>query len=682
MPAIPGMNNEASPIAQRRGFVCTEARNIEFHPPGAASRRRGFQNYTASSAGGAIYNLFLYDRDDGGDRTLTLVGRKVDGTDASLVYKEIYNGSSETVSGAWATMSTPGVGWTTTEDTGRFFARDEYLYFADGTTVRGYEQPTSEFTIGLDQPTGKLAYGLNQDATKSRIEPGWYGWTLCAYHLGRNVRSRPADFTIPSTTFYGDATAITTYNAMGFVPWGHSMRLSWPSGAVTLDADRTHTELYRVHPFHSTGPLTTRSPARRWDDVRLVNRLVKASTYHEDRSNDGELQSRLRYAGTATPAWETACQHGEHWWFVQSSEPYRLYRSERDAPENVAQAFEANGHTTYPYLMTESGQYGHTGEGYTTIPHEAGPVKQPLSLGGNLLVLCANQTWVIIGSDWANYRRVCVDEGIGCVAAASAITTPYGAMWMSQEGLVWMPPTGRPHVVSEGFLDFDDSDSPVRLSRTNLHKCCAAYDPDRHVAEFAVPSYGSTGNDLVIALHLDQSTWQKPVWSYHVPNLGTGRHITAMTTVRLPHKPGFIVYATDSGGYTFYRTGAQDNDTSADQDVTWRVRGWLGADESRTLKGQVAVRMMPKCDYEATVAGSLWQRQTIEPPDTSSSTPTDTFSLSLSASKANPCYVNAGADPFLYVSMSETSSTPFEIHEFGFFGQEHKAPPLGGKQLG
>ena len=686
---VSGMSNSLTPVG-RDGLLYTDLRDLEAHPRGALASRRGFQPYTSTVVtDGNVYDLAVFDRYSGSTRKIDLVARVVVGSTARLYHSNIFNGTAESTGNAWATMSTTA--WTTNAAAGQFAQRNEYLYYSDRSAQRGYNQPSTPFPLGLTTPTGTLAYGLKWSSggtwEPTRQEPGYYDWTVVGYHLGRNVRSAPLGFAtsaskIPIT---GQSTQVTAfYSIVGVTSFKIAPTIRLATGStkvVTLDSKATHWELYRRHPMD----LYVR-PARRIDDVRLVSRQSTASTNKNDRLNDLELGDRLTYAGSTPPAWRAACPHGDRWLYISAAEPWKIYFSEPDAPENVAQEITVDNHQIKPFLMAERGDLGNTGEGWLRVPAEAGPIQALVPLGEMTLVLCANQTWAFGGTSPTNFGMAVLDEAVGCVSPKSAVSTPFGAFWWSQHGLVWAGRGGGVRVLTDGVLDFDGAGSAVRLQRNLLDKTCAAYDGYRQQALFALPRYGSSGNDMVLVLDLGTSHLpEKPFFTWHLPTLASGEYVQSMTAVSLPTRTPFVAFGTNKG-----RVLNQDdakftdhNATSSTVNVRPRIRGWFGCANSRTSKTNLSLRVSPEVAFPLSISSSVWSRKTsVAPPATA--TPDSAATIACSATLYGGQNVGVSANPFAFFSLSYAASSQVVIHELAAWGIESPDFPRAdsGKRLG
>lgn len=653
-----GMKFRASPTTSV-GFAPTEILNMEPHPRGTWSRRRGLTPYLSGAAPGTIYDLAVYDHYTGSTRYVDLVARCVQGASSVGLYKNrVYDGSAESTGGAWAQMGS-STDWSASDDGGAWAFRRKYAYYSDGAKTIGYDD-ASTFDIGLTTPSGTIEYAFmfNEASTRRecRQEPGWYEWTYGAYEEDRNVHSLPMAFQSPSTVrIAGSAGSVTTYHSLGGILHLRIMaRIG--SASVTFDPKATHYELYRRHPM-----TLMFKPARRLDDVRMVTRQATTVSTYVDIYNDGELGDKMTYAGSTPPPWRTVCECEQRWWYAGSSNIGRAYFSEMDSPENVAQEITFENHEIKPFLMVESAQRGYTGEAWVPVQANAGAILQALPFNGNALLLCENAVWLQTGTAPSQFRTHPIDTTIGAVSRKGGVVTPYGALWLSQQGIAWMRPNERPRIVSEDYLDFDDADSPTRLARAYLYLAVSCYDPTRKQALFAVAAHGSTGNDLVLCMDMELSTLQNPVFFYWKPTLATGEFVTALAAVPMPTDRHRIV-ATTNKKRTLYLAGSADHDGTSAKAIGWALRGWVGARRPHTRKGRLAIGMTHNAGYSVPVAASAWSRETMTaatPGEAADATATVTCSTNAFSHQE----LGIAGNPFAYVAFSESTAQPLELHD-------------------
>jgi len=657
------MDNLGSPT-RWRGFSVRYAKNVELYPPGTTSRRRGFHPYAVTTTGGTLYDVAAWERYSGSDVIVDLVARVVEDGAGTLRRLPVYNGAL-VQSSRWQTFSTTA--WTSGVAGGAFFSRNGYLYYSDGVYKRGFAGPSTPFRLGLDAPTGTTHIALDVNAA-ARAEPGLYDWAWAGYHVGRNVHSPLSGFdysVVPAS-----ASQIQTYYSMGGFPalGGGSIRVT--NSSVTFDDKETHRELYRRHPLTSTG-----HPARRLDDVRLVARLTSESSFL-DRLNDTELGPRFTYCASTPRPWTAVAERATRYYYNDPSEPWKLWFSEPDSPENLAQELVASGQVVRPFLTTQSGEYGFTGEGWVRVPASAGKLLAPVTIEGATLLLCANETWMQTGNSPANFHTFCVSKTIGCVSGKAWASTPRGVLWLAPSGIAWLPPGGRPHEASADLLDFD-AVSDIKLNRTLLHLACAAYDPATDTVEFAVPSASAQGNDLVVCINLTRSTLDSASCFYHAPGFAApGEMITGMTTLAVPSYAPMVLYVTNKSR-TYRRAAGTFYDLQGGTPipVTWQLTGWwLRQRASPAQQTDLCIGLMPKCNYPAFVAASLWNCPTLTPP-ASGKAPDDHGTLVCTATRYGVLDAALSGYPYVYAVLRETASSPFEIHALSALSDEN--PDLG-----
>ena len=662
-----GMQYGASPTTAS-GFVPTELKDLEPWPPGAYSRRRGVVPYLKQTAPGTVYDMDVWDRYDGGTRYVDLVARCGNG---HIVANRVYDGSVEATSNAWTTMSSAD--WNLTEDGGAWAFRKAYAYYSDGDQHLGFSDTASTFPMGLTAPAGTLEYALKVSVVggtlyESRIEPGWYDWLVTGYNPDRNARSVPMQPQTPSTLTVGStAQSAQTYYTLGYVP-NLQCQMRIGVGSVTLDSAATRWELWRRHTYDAYY-----RPTGKLDVVLQVTREATATSTFSDKYHDGELGPRLLFAGSTPAPWTTVSEAADRWWFNDPDNVERLYWSEPDAPENVAQILDFDDRDLQPFLQAESNLRGYVGEAYVRTAARAGAILQTFPVGNDTLLLCENQTWIRTGSAPMNFDTQPVDTSIGTVGRQAGIATPYGVVWRSQQGIVWMQSLAhrrvQPAVVSQGWLDFDDADSPTRLARDKASLTCVTYDPEHGQVLFAVTAYGSTGNDLVLCLDVARSTPDRPRFTYWKPSLAADETITSMTCLPLAVNRHRVLVGTNKKRVV-YLDGAKDDigstASASEQPVRWSVKGWVGARQPHTQKRSVNLTVNQENQYEATVSASAWNRRTMVPA-TATTTVDATNSVTCSATKT--CRVSLGltGDPYLFVALSESAATAhdgdFVIHD-------------------
>ena len=651
-----GMKFGASPTTEQ-GIVFTEVKDMEHWPYGSLSRRRGFAEYLSSTAPGTIYDLGVYDRHVGSTRYIDLMARVVNGGAARIYSCQVFDGTTESTGNPWTART--GMGWDSGAEGGAWTFRDRFAYYSDGKTQLGFDGPDSPFSLGLATPSGTIQYQLRVSVGstryESRITPGWYDWTFTAYESDRNVRSLPMGFQTPGTLpVAGGSGDTTTYYSLGNVP-DLQAQMKILSSSVTFDSNATHWELWRRHPFDNNY-----RPAKRLDDVRMVARKSTATSSYIDKYHDDELGQKLDFAGSTPPAWTTVCENQLRWWFNDPDHPHRVYFSQLDMPENVAQRVEIDDHQVEPFLMTESGDYGNTGEGWTAVAAQAGKVLQILAFGGMVVFLCENGVWRKAGTAPSNFQTVPLDTTIGAVSRKGGVVTPRGIVWMSQQGVAWLPPGHLPQIVSQGWLDFDDADSPVRLERSLLKLALACYDPTRKQVLLALPSYGSSGNDLIICMDMEHSSVNRPFFTYWKPALADGEYITSMAVVPIPTDTHRVIACTNKKR-TLYLAGTTDDDGTTKQNITWRLRGWVGARDPVHRKAHFSFGLTQDCDYTASIQATVYPRRSFKKPSPGE-TPNAAETITCGATAFVHQDFNASGNPFIYFSMSETASSAFELH--------------------
>lgn len=657
---VSGMNNASGPFG-RPGFAVVDLKNMEFWPRGSISRRRGFQPYlSAATPSCKFYDLFVYDHLVGTTRTLDLVVRE--GANGDLWSNNVCNTITESTQGAWVNIGGTSV-WSTSTLGGQAFSRESFLYASDGACKKGWGRATaaSRFILGLATPTGTPGYGLlasSRPGTGGRLEPGYYDWGFTGYHETRNVESLPL-FAAPSTLHYGTPGAWNTYHTLGGIP---DMLCTMQVGLSNLgiDGKATHVNIYRRHPMDLLG-----KPANRMDNARLVASIAPSSTTFQDVFNDHELGARLTFAGTPPPAWIAAAEFHQRWLYIPAAHPWRVYFSEVDGPEMVAQDTTLEGRKCTPILVVDGNDSAYNGEAWIGIRRNAGPGKAILPIGDIALILCENQTWGLMGSGPTDYQFQPIDENVGCIAP-HPLATPHGGLWWSQQGLVWWR-GGRPKVVSSGVLDFDGATSPVRLARGSLKNAVAAYDPVREQAEFAVTGFGASGNNLIIVLDLGLSTPDSPVFYYYVPSLQTGETITAMTTLHQPSRAPLVLYTTNKGR-VLHRTGSADHNGTALVPFECKIAAWAGADSAEKVKGHFGLKLTHSADYAVTVAASLWSRETCREPTTGEA-PTDQGAIACSTNQYGATGFGARGN-MIYLRLRETAASNLTIHDLAPYGQK------------
>jgi hypothetical protein len=488
------------------------------------------------------------------------------------------------------------------------------------------------------------------------MEPGYYDYTFTCYDQERNVFSMPNGFTTPSTkAFYAGSTlgGLSLTNKMGATP-GIQYSIAVGASALTFPSPATLFNIWRRHPY-----TLYQKPARSMDDVRQVTTLAVTDTTFVDSLGDDELGEQLSYWYSPPDAWTAACNYQDYYWYTSKSEPWKLWHSQVDAPEQVAKIVAVNGAAVSPFL-TPYRNPPIRGESWLAPSRRAGAVQALLNVGSMMLVLCENQLWHVVGQGPGSFHLHALDNSIGCAAPETAVQTPFGSFWFSQEGIVWWR-GGKPKVISKGWLDFDTAGSTTRLNRSLLPKAVAAYDSARETVEFAVPSYGSTtGNNFIIALDVGISTPEHPMFAVYAPALAATETITSMTNIQVPMLEPFVVYGT-STGRLLYRTGSADDNATTMLPIQWMYAYWVGTGTPNRMKSNFGVKIIHNAGYDAMIGSSVWARNVARRPGVGEAA-ASTGQFAASSRQFAAIELGTGAEMF-YCKLRETSSTPFLIQD-------------------
>lgn len=676
---IGGMNNSANPIGAA-GILPVSIQNMEFWPRGSLGRRRGFRLYCASTvpeaaSSYALFDPYVYDRYIGSTRCIDLMART---SGKRLLHNRLWTGYVESTGNKWAISAGASSLFTRSTIGGQWFSRNNLTYYSCGSTSLGFTSSSVSFRLGLNAPTGWS--GINIASTTTRAEPGYYEYTYTSYNEGRNVESLPNGFVRPSTVqiyaspVEGPNRSYTTNLLSSQL---HCIAVSWfvsDTYKLTFDSNASTVNIYRRHLYD-----VNLRAAGRADDVRLVaSAAITGAAVTDrlrDRWNDTELGGVLTYCGSSPKPWIAVAEHAQRWVYVYKDDPWNLWISEVDAPEMVGRDQTVGGIQVSPILLDDAVP-PYSGESRIPVRRDAGPIMALASVGSVTVVLCANQIWRLSGSGPGTYALAPINENIGCVAPRSVVRTPYGLLWVSQEGITWWRGE-EPDIITKGWLDFDDSTSDVRWNRGKLRFALAAYDPAREQVEFAFPSFSGGGNDRILVLDVGLSSPSKPVFTWYSPQLATGETITGMTTIHPPTKAPFVLYTT-SKGRTLFRSGSEDDNSSTGASnkfvpslttTPWKVDAWLGGKTSRLMHTNAGVRLTQDCAHNSVVACSLWSRETARvPPSGLPQTVGSTISCSSLRYGAGELGVQGN---FLYMRLRETASSAFALQDL-FIGSDNE----------
>ncbi len=520
----------------------------------------------------------------------------------------------------------------------------------------------------------KTAWGLNAPGTtlpttdrttaNSRMLGGGYAYVMTYYDQTRNVESPPCAF-LTSTT----ATA------------ENGTQLQWcagPSQQVTFvaynpsspETNASHLRIYRVRiltfPRSSSGWYALPADPLGFTGARLI-REIALTGYPLSLSNDSggqPLGPLLSFAGTVVPACTHVIRHDGRWF---SGKDYTVYFSNPDCPETYAAEisnYPASGDKTTPTLGTsESGIV----QGIATIdiPPDMGTIAGFVSAGDSLLVLCQEGAWRVLRlGDGITYGYAREPFTLGCVSESTIANTPYGAFWLSEQGVVRWDGQHVPELVTADVLDTENSDTAFA---TTLNWACAAFHFRRNQYICVVPK---ASGQFILVVQADMPMRRGVSYSIWTHNLASD-----ITGIGYDFNSGEVIYKSSS---SFYKA-ADDTYTENSSAYEFGIEAWLTDDGSGSpVEANPTIRVTTLREYVAgeqtiTVTG----RGAPMPDEAAGNSRSKDLTLEVNEREKDAALLGVSGE-CLFVSVKNTDTHPLtlmalDIFNAGGAGQTERA---------
>lgn len=133
-----------------------------------------------------------------------------------------------------------------------------------------------------------------------------------------------------------------------------------------------------------------------------------------------------------------------------------------------------------------------------------------VSAFGQLVVFKDTSMYVLGGTDPDTWRMDLVDPRVGCIAPKSVCFVNGYLYWWSQVGPARWNGSGPVELLGQAFIAPTVNADALNISR--LDHACAEVDYTRERVLFAVPTYGSPRNDIILPYNYRASGWDSDRW--------------------------------------------------------------------------------------------------------------------------------------------------------------------------
>lgn len=445
------MENKPSPFGLGRPQIAL-ALNAESEGAGHFSKRRGVNTRaTITSTFGSTAPFSLFEHVYGGTSYLIAVGAD------AIAFTSPFNGYlySRTSSNAYIGEN-PGHG----------------SWPAEIDSEWGIAAPSGPFTTNnVDGSSVSHA---------SALCGGAYAVAATCWNENRQLESGPLFATSLTTSGNGSLSSLIQY-----LPGpGRSIEII---SAASKDAKASHIRAY-VERLQLVDKSTNWLPVNSSRFGLLGMRGVYEGTSLPSRISGLEIGGGfLPYSHTVVPQYTKVAEMDGRWFYGSG---YLVVYSNPNCPETYAKTATVNSGPATPILAaSENGIL--RGETTFTVKPSRGTITGFATAGDEMLVLCQYGAWPVLrNGDGATYGRGQAPYSHGTQSKATVCETPYGAMWLADDGIALWPGRGDPTIITREVLNLYGTEVDASA---DLSTACAAYDHKRNRYVVTIPTASKSG---------------------------------------------------------------------------------------------------------------------------------------------------------------------------------------------